>query len=56
MGSIFSGLNNMEVDIIIRNKFSDKFRVLESDIDETLFYYKKDNIKFCDALHRRIGL
>ena len=42
--SIFSGLNNLEVDTIIRNKFSDKFGFLESDIDGILSYYKKDEI------------
>ena len=42
--SIFSGLNNLEVDTIIRNKFSDKFGFLESDIDGILSYYEKDEI------------
>lgn len=42
--SIFSGLNNLEVDTIIRNKFSDKFGFLESDIDGILSYYEKDDI------------
>ncbi|SFD26762.1 PD-(D/E)XK nuclease superfamily protein [Clostridium uliginosum] len=40
--SIFSGLNNLEVDTIIKNKFSDKFGFLENDIDQILSYYKKD--------------
>lgn len=42
--SIFSGLNNLEVDTILRNKFSDKFGFLESDIDGLLSYYEKDEI------------
>lgn len=42
--SIFSGLNNLEVNTIIGNKFSDKFGFLTSDIDEILSYYKRDNI------------
>jgi len=42
--SIFSGLNNLEVDTIIRNKFSDKFGFLENDIDAILSYYEKDEI------------
>ena len=42
--SIFSGLNNLEVDTIIRNKFSDKFGFLESDIDGILSYYEKDEM------------
>ncbi len=42
--SIFSGLNNLEVDTIIRNKFSDKFGFLESEIDEILSYYENNNV------------
>jgi len=42
--SIFSGLNNLEVNTIIAKKFSDKFGFLESDIDEILSYYEKGEI------------
>lgn len=40
--SIFSGLNNLEVNTIIRNRFSDKFGFLERDIDTILEYYDKN--------------
>jgi putative sterol carrier protein len=48
--SIFSGLNNLEVDTIIRNKFSDKFGFLESEIDGILSYYGKNINKEKDMI------
>jgi len=38
--SIFSGLNNLEVDTMLNNKFSDKFGFTQDEVDEFLTYYK----------------
>lgn len=38
--SIFSGLNNLEVNTMLSNKFSDKFGFTQEEVDELLLYYK----------------
>ncbi len=43
--SIFSGLNNLEVDTLLSNKFSDKFGFIQEEVDELLTYYELEEKK-----------
>lgn len=43
--SIFSGLNNLEVDTLLSNKFSDKFGFTQEEVDELLTYYELEEKK-----------
>lgn len=43
--SIFSGLNNLEVDTMLSNKFSDKFGFTQQEVDNFLTYYKLEDKK-----------
>lgn len=46
---MLGGLNNLEVDTLLRNKFSDKFGFTQEEVDELLIYYgleeKKSEIR-----------
>jgi Protein of unknown function (DUF1703)./Predicted AAA-ATPase. len=41
--SIFSGLNNLEVNTLLRKSFNDKFGFTENEIKELVSYYKYEN-------------
>ena len=43
--SIFSGLNNLEVNTLLNNKFSDKFGFTQEEVDNFLSYYKLEDKK-----------
>jgi len=41
--SIFSGLNNLEVNTLLRKTFNDKFGFTKNEIRELLSYYKHED-------------
>lgn len=40
--SIFSGLNNLEINTIVRYNFNDKFGFTESEVEDLINYYNKE--------------